>query len=69
MAGWARARTSITSRRPDRMIFWGSRVGFDVSTDWKGWISQYTGFAQAPGLSWVTWERNDDQQRVGHAAI
>ena len=74
MAGLAAgAAPSITEAGPpDSTMALGANCSILAwSTDWKGWISQYTpGFAQAPGnqLGDLGTEI-DDQQTVGHAAI
>src|SRR5260221_11916549 len=60
MAGWAEgAWPSITEAGPpDRMMPLGSKaLILTSSTDWKGWISQYTPASRRRrAISWVTWE-------------
>src|SRR5215470_10815055 len=43
---------------PDRMMPLGSNFSrVALSTDWKGWISQYTPASRTRrAISWVTWE-------------
>src|SRR6201993_2162018 len=60
MAGSAEgARASVTAAGPpDRMMPRGSNFSILAwSTDWKGWISQYTPASRTRrAINWVTWE-------------
>src|SRR3990167_10478940 len=60
IAGWAEgASPSITEAGPpERMMPLGPKALIRApSTDWKGWISQYTPASRRRrAISWVTWE-------------